>query len=408
VTLTYGLRYDVFSPPSANSASPLAISKSFRTDKNNFAPRIGAAVGLGKWIVRASGGIFYDPFPTDQYRKAIQLNGSPAFFSITTSGTGTFAPAFPAVFTGTPSGFTLPPQDVFAVSQDFATLYSINGNVSVSRDLGASAGVTATYLYTRGNRLPVWSNTNLNPAGTYLADGRPIFAGARANPAFNNINVAQSVGTSTYNGLSLTFSKRFSHGFDAFAAWTWSHSIDDAPEQNNIDSASAFLSDISNRRRDRGNSLTDRRHAFNGNVVWSPLVNTSSSPLNYLGSNNRIAVIFNGQSGENFNLGSNMILNGDNSTGTAFQRPLFVGRNTLLAPPTYELNLRYSRIFPVGEHLKPEFFFESTNILNHTNVTGLNATATVNAQGAIVAPASRAWTSALDQRLIQFGLKLSY
>src|SRR5207237_652603 len=80
VTITYGIRYDVYSPPEANSSSPLAVSQSFRTDKNNFAPRLGAAIGLGKWVLRASGGVFVDPFQTDQYRKAILNNGSPIFF----------------------------------------------------------------------------------------------------------------------------------------------------------------------------------------------------------------------------------------------------------------------------------------------------------------------------------------
>jgi hypothetical protein len=310
--------------------------------------------------------------------------------------------------TGIPTGLTLPTQDVLAVSPDFATLYSLNANVSVSRDLGASAGITATYMHTRGNRLPVWRNINLVPSGTSLPDGRPVFSSTRANPAFNNINLAESAGQSTYDGLNLTFNKRFSHGLDAFATWTWSHSIDDAPEQNNIDSGAAFLSDVSNRRRDRGNSLTDRRHAFNANAVWMSSVTRGPKPLTYVLSNNRFALLFNAQSGENFNMGSNRILNGDSSTGTAFQRPLGIGRNTLLAPATYELNLRYSRVFPIGERWKPEFFFESTNILNHTNVTGLNSTASVDAFGAIITPASLAWTSALDQRLVQLGFKLSF
>ena len=408
VTITYGVRYDVFSPPPANGSSPLASSKSFRTDKNNFAPRLGVAIGLGNWVVRASGGIFYDPFQTDQYRKAIVQNGSPNFYLANVLPTQPFAPSFPNVFSGSPTGFTLPAQDVLTVSPDFASLYSINGNVSVSRELGANAGITATYLYTRGNRLPIWSNANLIRSGATLADGRPIFGTARVNPAYNNIIVAESVGTSMYNGLNLTFNKRFAHGIDAFATWTWSHSIDDAPEQNNIDSASAYLSDVTNRARDRGNSLTDRRHAFNANAVWDTSAELSSKPLSYLLSNNRIALLFNAQTGENFNMGSNRVLNGDTSTGTAFQRPLYVGRNTLLAPATYELNLRYSRIFPIRERWKPEFFFESTNIFNHTNVTGLNSTASVDAGGAIVTPASQAWTSALDQRLIQLGLKLSF
>jgi len=299
---------------------------------------------------------------------------------------------------------------VLGVSQDFASLYSVNGNVSVSRELGSTAGVTATYLYTRGNRLPVWRNTNLIPNGTVLADGRPVFGAGRINPAFNNIFLAESVGQSTYNGMNLAFHKRLSlQGLDAFGSWTWSHSIDDAPEQNNIDSASAYLSDLTNRRRDRGNSLTDRRHAFNANAVYATPAASGvpSKALAYLLGHNRLALVLNMQTGENLNMGSNRNLNGD-PTGNGFQRPLFIGRNTILVPATYELNVRYSRIFPIGERWRPEFFFESTNLLNHTNVTGLNSTATVDATGAITAPAPLAWSSALDQRLIQFGLKLAF
>ena len=407
VTITYGVRYDVYSPPAANAKSPLAVSQSFKTDKNNFAPRLGAAIGLGQWVLRASGGIFVDPFQTDQYRKAILNNGSPIFFNANLAPASAVAPSFPNIFTSVPSGFALPTQDVSAVSPDFANLYSANGNVSISRELGKSAGITATYLYTRGNRLPVWRNTNLIPSGALLADGRPIFATTRINSAFNNIFLAESVGHSTYNGMNLAFHKRLSQGLDTFASWTWSHSIDDAPEQNNIDSASAYLEDSTNRRRDRGNSLTDRRHAFNANAVYTTSSTAASKPLAYLLKNNRIALVLNMQTGENFNMGSNRNLNND-LTGNAFQRPLFIGRNTIVAPSTYELNVRYSRIFPIGERWKPEFFFESTNLLNHTNVTGLNSTATVDATGSITTPASLAWSSALDQRLIQFGLKLSF
>jgi hypothetical protein len=408
VTITYGLRYDVFSPPPANKNSPFSYSQSFRTDMNNFAPRLGIATGLGKWVVRASGGIFYDPFQTDQYRKAITNNGSPAYFNITRTPTQALAPAFPSIFNGVPSGLAVPTQDIFTVAPDFATLYSVNANASVSREIGRSAGITATYLYTSGSHLPVWSNINLIPSGATLADGRPIFGAGRVSPAFNNIDVAQSVGKSVYNGLNVTFNKRFASQLDAFATWTWAHAIDDAPEQNNIDSGASWLSDVTNRRRDRADSLTDRRHAFNANAVWTPKANTSMKAWNYFASNNRLSFLLNAQSGEDFNMGSNRNLNGDNSAGTGFQRPLFIGRNTLRAPATYELNVRYSRIFPIGERWKPEFFFESTNLLNHTNVVALNANATVDTTGTILALPTKTWTAALDQRLIQLGFKLSF
>lgn len=408
ITLTYGLRYDLYRPPSANASSPLTSSKSFRADKNNVGPRLGIAIGKGKTVVRASGGIFYDPFQTDMYRRAILNNGTPIFLSVSTAPTTSFAPAFPNIFNGIPTGFNLPPQDITTVSSDFTTLYSANANFSISRELAPNLALTATYLYTNGTGLPIFRNINLVPTGQSLADGRAIFGSARINPAFASILAAESVGKSIYNGLNLTLTKRFSRGVEAFATYTWSHAIDDAPEQNNIDSGAFLLSDPANRRRDRGNSLTDRRHAFNANAVMTPTMHSDSRALNYLINQNLFAFTLVVQTGEIFNMGSNRVLNGDSSTGTAFQRPLFVGRNTLRAPRTAEFNLRYSRQFPIKERFKAEFFAESTNLLNHTNVTVINTTATVDAAGAIVTPASQAWIGALDQRLIQFGIRASF
>jgi hypothetical protein len=369
---------------------------------------LGVAVGLGKTVVRASGGIFYDPFQTDLYRRALLNNGTPAFFAISAIPQLPFAPAFPNVFSGVPQGFTPSIQDITTVSPDFASLYSVNANLSVSREVARDTALTVTYLFTRGDRLPVMRNINLVPSGRQLADGRPIFGSARVYPGFGNILSAESVGQSEYNGLNVTLTKRLSHDFEMFATYTWSHAIDDAPEQNNIDSPNFLLSDPTNRRRDRANSLTDRRHAFNGNLVYTPTFRGRRRALRYFANGNRIAVIAVIQSGDVFNMGSNLVLNGDASTPSTFQRPLFIGRNTIRAPRTSEFNVRYTRLFPLGERFKLEFIAESTNVFNRTNVVGLNSTATVGAAGNIVVLPSLAWTAASDQRLIQLGFKFSF
>lgn len=411
ITLSYGLRYDRYLLPTANSNSPLAVSRQFNVDGNNFAPRFGLAIGLGKdrkTVIRAGGGIFYDAPQTDIYRRALLNNGLPTFFSVSVAPTAAIAPSFPNIFTGIPTGFTLGRQDVTAVSPDYRTLYSSNANVSITRELPGAITFTGTYLFTKGTRLPIYRNVNLVPGGSTLADGRPIFGTARIDPNFNNILMAESSGNSNYNGFTATVNKRMGKSLEAFASWTWAHAIDDAPEQNNIDSGAGWLSDISNRRRDRGNSLNDRRHSFNSSMVYTSSTRSGNPVWKALASNNNIALFFLAMSGDVFNMGSNRVLNGDASATTAFQRPLFIGRNTLRGPKTVSLDLRYTRSFPVNERWKPEFFAEFTNLFNRTNVTGLNANATVDAAGAITTPPSLAWTGALDQRLLQFGLRLSF
>lgn len=411
ITLTYGLRYDVYKMPSANSTSPFAFSQRFRTDRNNFAPRLGFSWALGKTqrtVIRASAGMFFDPPQTDVYRRALLNNGQGNFLQVTNP---IVTPNFPSILTSLPTGTNLPIQSIDTISPDFATLYSSNFNFSITREIAPKTAITATYLWTRGNRLPIYRNINLLPSGQTLADGRPIWistAGQRVDPRFNNILSAESAGQSSYSGGTLTLNRRYGRGFEAFASYTWSHAIDDAPEQNNIDSGAFLLSDLSNRRRDKGNSLTDRRHSLQVAGVYEPDFKFDSKVASYLIKNNRLGFTVTAISGDVFNIGSNRVLNNDQATGVAFQRPLFIGRNTYRGPATYQLDVRYSRIFPIRERMRAEFFAESTNLFNHTNVTGVNTAATVDVNGAITAAPNYAWTAAIDQRLIQLGLKFNF
>jgi hypothetical protein len=371
------------------------------------------AYGFGKnerTVIRASTGIFYDPPQTDQYRRALLNNGSPAFFTLTAVPGLPYAPAFPNVLPAVPTGVKIPPGDITTISPNFVTLYSYNANVSISQEIGAGFVATASYLYTKGTHLPVYRNVNLVPSGAFLADGRPIFSSsARVYPGFANILSAESVGNSEYNGLNISVQRRFAHGYELFAAYTWSHAIDDAPEQNNIDSGNTMtLSDPSNRRRDRGNSLTDRRQVLNMTAVFTPQFHASSKLARYLLNLNRLSIGMVATSGDALNIGSNRILNGDSSESAANQRPLFVGRNTVRSPAIFELNARYSRLFPVSEHKSLEFMAESTNITNTLNVANLNTTAQVDALGNINVPPSNAAISARDQRLIQLGIRFNF
>jgi hypothetical protein len=306
-----------------------------------------------------------------------------------------------------PSGVT-GSTDITTISPDFANLYSINANFSITRELTATSALTVSYLYTAGNRLPVYRNINVVPGGQFLADGRPIFGTARYYAGFGNITSAESVGHSMYNGLNVTLRKQLSKGFETYATYTWSHAIDDAPEQNNIDAGANLLSDPTNRRRDRADSLTDKRHVFNMTGVWMPEWQSANKVANYLMNHNRLSVAIVASSGDLFNLGSNRVLNGDSTEGSAFQRPLFVGRDTIRGGYAAEINARYSRLFPITERKSAEFLVESTNLGNRLNVTGLNSTATVDAAGNITTPATLAPNASRDQRLLQLGLRFNW
>lgn len=153
--------------------------------------------------------------------------------------------------------------------------------------------------------------------------------------------------------------------------------------------------------------MADRRHAFTANGVLNPQF-AAKGPLGYVANNNRVAFIFVATAGDTFNLAGNRNLNGDPSIPASQQRPLFIGRDTVRGPSIYQLDLRYSRIFPIGERIRPEFLAEFTNLLNHSNITGINTTATVNAAGMILTAPNFGPTAALDSRLMQLGVRVSF
>lgn len=412
ITLNYGVRYDLYKIPSAQSNALVSTSRNFAVDKNNFAPRLGLSYAMGKdqkTVIRVNGGIFYDPPQTNIYFRALRDNGQPQFFNFSASGTSPLGPAFPTILTALPTGFNLPAQSVTTVSPDFRNTYATNANVQISRELTSNLGLSASYLFTKGTHLPVYRNINAVPTGAVLEDGRPIYGTARIDPRFDGIVLAESTANSVYSGLNLTLNRRFSKGMEFLATYTWSHSIDDAAEHNIIDSSTTnWLSDPSNRRRDRASSFSDRRHAFTGTAVLAPTFGKGGGPLSYLANNNRLALMFVASSGDLFNVGSNRQLNGDTQIPAAMQRPLYIGRNTYRGQTIYQVDARYSRTFPIGERIKPEFLVEAWNLFNHSNVTGYNTTATVDTAGRILTNPSFAQTAALDPRLLQLGIRVSW
>lgn len=412
VTLIYGIRYDLYKVPDGLSNAPVTSSQKFNIDKNNFGPRLGISYALGrdqKTVIRANGGIFYDPPQTNTYQRALTITGQPSLFNFSVAGSNPLAPAFPTIPTTAPTGFSLPTQDVYTVSPDFRTLYSTNANLQVSRELTSDMGVIVTYLYTKGTHIPVYRNVNTIPTGALLPDGRPIYGSSRIDPRFNNIGMNESVANSNYNGLNISLRRRFARGYEWLATYTWSHAIDDAPEQNIIDSSTTnWMQDPSNRRRDRASSFSDRRHAFTGTAVLNPTFNIDSRPLGYLANNNRIALMFVASSGDVFNIGSNRQLNGDTIIPASQQRPNFIPRNSFRGQPIVQMDARYSRVFPIGERFKPEFLAEAWNVFNHSNVTGYNTTALVDAVGNITTLPSLLQTTALDARLLQIGVRFSW
>ncbi|MFN2453120.1 MAG: TonB-dependent receptor domain-containing protein [Pyrinomonadaceae bacterium] len=418
--INYGLRYDLYDIPQANAQAPLAISRNFTLDKNNFAPRLGIVYALREGdrpsVVRASGGFYYEPPLLDIYLRALQNSGNPRFLNFVTAPSAAGAPRFPNTIGSLPAGTAVPRQSIDAVATDYKNLVAYHTNLQLEQTLAQNLSVTFGFIHSQGRHIPVYRNINpINPI-SFLADGRPVFdpvarVGTRLFPDFNTILIAESVGNSDYTAGTISLNKRFSSGYQFSANYTLSHSIDDAPEQNLVAATTFTLSDPTDRRRDRGNSFADQRHTFVLSFVGRPTFDIENTFAKHLVNDNQFGFIVTGNTGEVFNIASNQDLNNDSVSGAGADRPLFIGRNTGRTPKQFNVDMRYSRFFRFNERFNAEVLGEFINLFNHRSIFSVNGVVTTNTAGVLSAPLPDFTTrnpSALDSRQFQLGFKFNF
>ncbi|HXG55429.1 MAG TPA: TonB-dependent receptor, partial [Vicinamibacterales bacterium] len=372
VTLNYGLRWETVEPPTADQTSPHELSRQFRQDRNNFAPRLGfawAPDSSSRTAVRGSYGLHFDAPQANYYRNVLQQNGQ-AQFNATVTGTAAGAPVYPNVPTSA-AGLTTARSSISVMDPDFEWMRVHQAQVSVARALTEDTSLTATYAFTKADQIPVIINVNLSPPIGTLSDGRNLYnSTARLDARFNNINMVQAVGRSNYNGLGLNMNKRFGRGSRALLrglqfnlAYTWSHALDDAPESG-ISGGSELPQDSFDRAADYGPALSDVRHVFNASAVFRPRAR------NALLDNNQISMILFARSGNVFDARAGTDLNRDSVNN---DRPPFFGRNAFTGPSSVQLDMRYARFFRLAERYKAQLLIEAANLLNRPNPDGANA-----------------------------------
>ncbi len=419
----FGLRYDRFQSPKANPNALYVDSRKFNVPNTNFAPRLGFSYRVHETtVVKLSGGLFYEEVPTNLWFNALNADGSNRVSSYSYSPAQAGAPAFPNVPATTG---IVPVQNVTTVSPSFKNEYTFNVNAQVSQELSSHDTLTVGYILANGRNLMYQHNINLiNPIGQ-LADGRPVFstvvsAATRADPRFNQVNRVESGANSSFHALVVSYSLRPVRGLQLNANYTWSHTITDSPEVNTFEQ-SLPISDPTNLKRDRGNSYVNRPNAFNLTAVLQPQLDFSNRFGHMLANGNRLALLANLSSGDQGNILANpATINGDASTG-GVGRPAFVGRNSVRSPSIYQVDARYTRIFPaIKERIEPSFLLEANNLFNHNNLNGLaitqpvqqfipGGTAAQNAQAGVATGApSITRSTVLEARIVQFGFAVRF
>ena len=250
-------------------------------DKNNFAPRLGAAwdvFGTGKTSVRGGYGIGYERNFGNVTFNVIQNPPNYAVVAITAGAT----PGFPAgslpitPLNGGPlvtplAQVVLPPTSLRQVQQNIRTAYAHFWSAGVQHELRPNMVTSITYTGSAGRNLYTLENTNRPGSGAvYL--GSPIPT-ARLNNQYTGINTRGQNGTSNYNAMvfDLTSSQLEDWGLQFTARYTYGHSLDNLSTTFS-ESANNFnlgLLDPFNPRLDYGNSDYDVRHRFGGSFTWA-------------------------------------------------------------------------------------------------------------------------------------------
>jgi hypothetical protein len=250
---------------------------------------------------------------------------------------------------------------------------------------------------------------------------------------FGSINAQTSDGNSSYNALNVDVKKRFSRHFPFLASYTWSHSIDDSSDLQTL----LLPQDNRNFGAERADSLFDQRHRFVfSGVIASPSSWASAGGIHRALSNFTIAPIFEWSAGRPFNILSNQDTNNDQSNQT--DRPSVLDNGTLCVPGTQgcvglitngvftsgslgrnfgvthdymSLDLRVSRLVPLGERVRLELIAEGFNLFNRFNEAAaspfIDDVRAFNQRAGNGRYYSRP-TAAFDPRQFQFGLKLNF
>ncbi|MDH3402096.1 MAG: TonB-dependent receptor [Acidobacteriota bacterium] len=384
LTVNYGLRWDGTDNPTARSpiageSVPLGVGSGTRfgtppqdppDDFDQFGPRLGAAysfdMGGRPAVLRGSWGLYYAQTPTIFLGTG---SGNTAvtfcFFNPACIPPGGYPNLWPdAIDPDDP----LVPQGPFDTTYDDPSLRNprvMNTTVALEVALNDKYTVTTTvaraesdYLRTGGFSSTQW-NRNFESLGTdefgRTILGGPVddtVAGALANGSFSRGLYQQAV-------VNLT--RRFADGFQWFVNYSWSSNKDNASSERDTDTYFG-PQDPYNIDIDYGRSALDIPHQL------------KISGTKELGRGFLVSGLFIARSGVPYPACSIDDTNGDgvNNNGCNNDRPVVNGQYLLQRYPArqpdfYQLDVRVSKNFSLGDRRHIEVIADIFNILDVAN-----------------------------------------
>ncbi|HUO35135.1 MAG TPA: carboxypeptidase-like regulatory domain-containing protein [Candidatus Acidoferrum sp.] len=407
------------------------------------APRVGFAWSPFPWkstVIRAGFGIYYDLLDNLSYR----LDQNAPFNSVYAVKSIPFSSIAPdAVYSSAkpvPSGVQPDLYTPTVESWSFKIEQAISRNTSLSVGYVGSHGYHELLSVDANLPTPTVCPASPCPPGypagaIYYPTGAPL-----ANSALTNSTHWFSEGISSYNGLEVDLTHRFSHGLQFRGVYTFSKALDDGDNMNTsvATNSPAFVANPLDPKADYGRASFDVRHAaaingtynlpfgrggdsFPSRLVrdWQisgietllsglPLTpQLSYNPSNDGDSRNPVRPSLNPAFAGPLIFGNpNQYFNPD-----AFIQPLpgtygNAGRNILPGPRLFETDFALDRKFRLSERFDLQFRAEAFNLLNHTNFNTPNPVVFASATGAPSPTAGVITSTATTSRQIQLGLKL--
>ena len=354
------------------------------------------------------------------------------FRSSSLSFTGAAIPAYPANFTSQPSTGTLARPSILLFDKGYVLPLTMQGSLGVEYEIASHTTIGISYLNVRGEHLSRTRDVNLYPEqpvsvnlpglGTRTLYRHPgLVQGSPFRPLANfvRVEVFESGADSFYNGMILTFKRRFGARYTIGLSYTWAKVIDTVPEFtsvvpfNGIDEVKNTQYGLSP-NADRGPGGMDQRHRVVTNFLWDlDYFRSLKNPvLRYLIGGWQLSGIITAQSGQPY---SNAMGGDPNSDSNGFtDRVPGDGRNTNYAPSLATWDLRVTKSIPIYERVKLNLGLDAFNALNQAPFVASNirnGKYNFSATGNTFTPTTNFGTYAnqtLDNRVLQVSAKIVF
>jgi outer membrane receptor for ferrienterochelin and colicin len=359
LTVDLGLRYDFEHSPAV-----------FNENTNNFSPRIGLAFSPApRWVLRAGYGIFYDRQVFANLNRAIAENGVSGFEQVANGTEATI------LFQGAGGGPLISPAtgiaaSIFRPDPRLATPYSQQTSLGAEYLIAPDLTASVNYMFVRGVKLSRTRNVNLVPPTVLTFQnaaslgvpnptpqqiGREVFGPGRSNPGFNDVFLLENSASSTYDGLTISLTRRITKGLGFMTSYTFSKTIDDASD---FDEQPQNPFDL---RAERAISSQHQQQRFAFNALWNLPIpgKIELAPIITVGTGRPI----------------DPLVGLDSNRSDAFPlsvRPLGFGRNSLQTHGAAIVDLGVVKTIQLGEYRHMDLAAQFFNLFNHVSASAIN------------------------------------